>query len=187
MLRVYREDRDGNIIRGVGLPAFIHNLTYHQTIIEVYEDGIIDCWGLVTLEEFKRKVSQGWVVTQIPEGGRIHCHHLYDGYSNLKYFVKIEEFIKEVEDTINRLQKKKTVKDICLEAFSVFLLKPTPKNRRKLQKAYEDIPEHLRCYILGDMDDKDSAIRSCIYNKNIPVDVIEYSKNRYDLLFKETP
>ena len=96
MLQVYREDPDGKIIRGVGLPAFIHNLTYFQTIIEVYEDGTIDCWGLVTLEEFKKKVSQGWVVTQVPKGARINCDHLYHGSSNLECFVKIDEFIKEV-------------------------------------------------------------------------------------------
>lgn len=183
MLLIYREDPDGNIIKGIGLPAFIHNFYYYQTIIKVYEDGKIDCWGLVTLEEFKIKVSQGWVVTQVPQGARINCHHLYSGYANFESFVKIDEFIKEVEDTLNRLQKKKTVADICLEAFAIFLMEPTEENRIKLQKSYLDIPEHLRCYILGDMDGKDYAIRHCIESKTIYNETIEDFKKDYSWIF----
>ena len=64
MLKIYRNGANGEIIRGQGLSAFIHNSSYYETIIGVFEDGKIDCWGLVNFEEFKTKVAQGWVVTQ---------------------------------------------------------------------------------------------------------------------------
>ncbi|WP_329199195.1 MULTISPECIES: DUF7639 domain-containing protein [unclassified Streptomyces] len=31
-------------------------------------DGLIDCWGLVTLDEFEQKPRCGWVATDLPEG-----------------------------------------------------------------------------------------------------------------------
>ena len=182
MLLVYRENKDGLIIKGIGLPAFIHNGDYFQTIIQIYEDGMIDCWGLVNLEEFKKKVAQGRVVTQVPDQARISCHHLYYGLSNLEYYINIDDFIKEVEDTINRLQNKKTTADICLEAFTRFLKEQTDENKIGLQKSYENVPKHLRRYLLGDMDTKDSAIRHCIENKNISNESIEAYKEYYDYL-----
>lgn len=34
-----------------------HNVTYYLTDLLVYADGIVDCWGLVTLEQFRGKWS----------------------------------------------------------------------------------------------------------------------------------
>ena len=69
--QIYRETEAGSIIKGIGLPAFINNGGYHQVLIGVYEDGLIHCWGLVTLQEFKEHVRSGWVVTQVPKGAPI--------------------------------------------------------------------------------------------------------------------
>ena len=57
MLQIYRNGENGEIIRGIGLSAFIHNWHYYETIIGVFEHGTIDCWGLVNFEEFKTKVA----------------------------------------------------------------------------------------------------------------------------------
>ena len=40
---------------------------------------------------------------------------------------------------------------------------PTIKLRDELKLAYEKVPEHLRTYVLGDMDVKDIPIRMIIY------------------------
>jgi hypothetical protein len=98
---------------------------------------MIECWGLVTFEEFKRKVAQGWIVTQVPKGARISCHHLYYGSSTLEFYVDLDEFVKEVEDTINMLQDKETVTKTCVEAFSRVLIEPIEENRSRLRKSYE--------------------------------------------------
>jgi len=133
MLQVYRQDNEGKIIRGVGLPAFIHNGDYFQTIIQVFEDGMIECWGLVSFEEFKRKVTQGWIVTQVPKGARISCHHLYYGSCTLEFYIDLDDFVKEVENTINVLQGKETVEQTCIEAFARFLIEPIEENRSLLR------------------------------------------------------
>src|SRR5436190_14950301 len=61
-------DVDGVRVPGVTLPAFIHNCHFYLTELKVYQDGMIDCWGLVTFEEFKAKVADGWVTRSLPEG-----------------------------------------------------------------------------------------------------------------------
>jgi hypothetical protein len=179
MLNVYRLDEDDNLIKGIGLPAFIHNGNYYQTTIKVYEDGMIDCWGLVTLDGFKDKVSEGRVVTQVPKGGEISCHHLFDGTSQLEFHVEIDDFVREVEDAINKLQAKETKTDKCLQAFYRFLEEPNEINRTKLKESYLAVSNHLRCYMLGDMNSQDRPIRHCIENEKIKPDTIAKYKEWY--------
>lgn len=180
-VQVYRKDKEGNIIRGVGLPAFIGCTAYSQTIIQIFEDGmIIVGMRLITFEEFKKKVTQGEIVTQVPKGARISCHHLYYGSSTLEFYVDVDEFVKEVEDTINMLQGKETVSDTCVKAFFRFLIEPIEENRKRLRESYKAIPKHLRCYVLGDIDNKDFPIRNCIENTNISHETIERYGNWYE-------
>lgn len=187
MLKIYRNGENGEIIRGQGLSAFIHNNNYYETIIKVFEDGKVDCWGLVDFEEFKTKVAQGWVVTEVPKGARISCHHLYSGNpTTLEFYIEIDEFVKEVEDIINQLQGKPTVAKTCLQAFARFLTLPTPENKSSLREAYDAIPKHLRMYVLGDMDFKDSAILICIDDEDTEVsqETIESFKRQYDYIWE---
>ena len=172
MLNIYRLDEDDNLIKGIGLPAFIHNGSYHQITIGVYEDGMIDCWDLVTIEGFKEKVLEGWVVTQVPKGEEISCHHLFYGTSQLECYIEIDDLVKEVEDTLNGLQCKKTSIEKCLQAFSQFLNEPNEINKEELKLAYLSVPIHLRCYMLGDMDLKDSPIRMCIEDDKLKPEAI---------------
>lgn len=181
MLQIYRNGANGEIIRGQGLSAFIHNVNYYETIIGVFEDGTIDCWGLVDFEEFKTKVAEGWVVTEVPKGARISCHHLYYGNSTLEFYKEIDEFVKEVADTINLLQGKQTVAETCIQAFARFLTLPTKENKSSLRAAYNAIPKHLRIYVLGDMDCKDSAILMCIEDTEVSQEMLESFQRRYEL------
>ena len=166
------------------MSAFIHNWHYYETIIGVFEDGTIDCWELVNFEEFKTQVAQGWVVTQVPKGARISCHHLYYGNSTLEFYIEIDEFVKEVEDTIARLQGKQTVAETCIQAFARFLMLPTEENKSSLRAAYNAIPKHLRIYVLGDMDCKDSAILMCIDNTEISPKILESFKRHYEWILE---
>jgi hypothetical protein len=184
MLQIYRNGENGEIIRGKGLSAFIHNVDYHETIIGVFEDGMIDCWEWVNFEEFKTKVAEGWVVTKVPKGARISCHHLYYGNSTLEFYIEIDEFVKEVEDTINLLQGKQTVGKTCIQAFTRFLTLPTKENKISLREAYNAIPKHLRRYVLGDMDSKDSAIKTCIADTEVSQEMLKSFKRHYEHIWQ---
>lgn len=45
-----------------------HNVTHYLTDLLVYADGMVDCWGWVTQEQFRGKVESGWVTTTVPPG-----------------------------------------------------------------------------------------------------------------------
>lgn len=179
MLRIYREF-NRKLIKGIGLPAFIHNGDYHSTVIEVYEDGLICCWDNVDFEGFVGKVRSGRVTTQVPVGGAIVRFHLFSGLSEgVRTYVKEEEFIKEVRDTIDELQGKSTSSERCRKAFSAFLKSPEASARENLKTQYERVPEHLKKYTLGDMDAKDGDIKSIIAGGELGKEQLDYLRKHY--------
>lgn len=64
------------VIEGLVTPAIIHNGSYFFINLPIYADGLVDCWEMVDLELFRKKLDNGWVVTQIPDGERISVHGL---------------------------------------------------------------------------------------------------------------
>lgn len=55
---VYRIE-DGEIIYGESRFVFVKNLGYYLTEIKIYADGMIDCWGLMDIDELKEKLDSG--------------------------------------------------------------------------------------------------------------------------------
>jgi hypothetical protein len=50
------------------MPAIIHNGDYYLIDMPVYEDGTIDCWGRVALNEVERKFQEDWLAISVPDG-----------------------------------------------------------------------------------------------------------------------
>lgn len=165
--KISRKENDIEIV-GTFLHAFIHNGgTYFLTVIKIYEDGMIDCWGLVTFEEFKQKVAQGWVVTTLPNDADVSVSLLANfKVTEVQAWVKEDEFIKEVADEIERLNGRPTSADKCLQAFLQFQNEQSETARQHIKDTYEAVPEHLREFILHDMDVKDIPIRMIIYGED---------------------
>ncbi|MDQ3773962.1 MAG: hypothetical protein M3461_06150 [Pseudomonadota bacterium] len=184
-LDVYRKTKDGRIVYGKGFSAFIHNGNYYQTVISVYEDGMVDCWGLVTFEEFREKVAEGWVVTRVPRGAHISCHHLYFGKCLLNFPVTETDFVGELQDEVKRLRGEDDSSTLCVKAFAEFLRAPTLANRECLRFTYSFIPTHLRIYTLGDMDSKDAPLRRIIADQATDADIQAYRQQYKHLLDKE--
>lgn len=156
------------IIPGIFLQAFIKNGDYYfVTEIKVYKDGMIDCWGMVDFEGFKEKVKKGWVRTNLPEGTRVSM--MVSGLNftvhNVKSWVEEQEFVKEVEDEIRRLNGQPTTGELCRQALAQYKDEPNEANKQYLCQAYDTVPKHLRQY-LGDMDSKDSEYRSILNRWN---------------------
>lgn len=63
-------------IRGFEIPGIIHNGDYYLTDLRVFADGLINCWRMVDLPLFKKKLRSGWVVTSIPENSTLNIHGL---------------------------------------------------------------------------------------------------------------
>ena len=63
-------------IRGYEIPGIIHNGDYYLIDLQVFADGLINCWQMVDLPMFREKLRRGWVVTSIPEPAALSIHDI---------------------------------------------------------------------------------------------------------------
>ncbi|MFJ9644056.1 NADAR family protein [Streptomyces sp. NPDC004244] len=159
--RITHRTADGVRIPGTWRHAFICNGgSYFLTDLFIYADGLVDCWELVTLEEFEEKLRTGWVATSLPEGGRASAHHLAAWrFGEPQTWLTPELLLAEVRDTIDELNGRPDSTGRCLAAVDVFLADRTEANRAAARAAYLAVPETVRRYALGDMDRKDRPLR----------------------------
>lgn len=86
-------------IEGTTIPGFIRNIQYHFVNVDIYEDGMINCWELVDFKGLKEKLRTNWLVPQIPNGENLSIFHLgcykiqsakwaFDKRSYYKFIVK---------------------------------------------------------------------------------------------------
>lgn len=173
--------RVGNkIILGKSLPAFIHNGdTYFLAQVVVYQDGQIDCWGYVTFEEFEQKVRSGWVVTHLPENAELNIHHLAAFKARDVFnFVEEIDLVREVKDLLEQFNGDLSLSEKCWRAFLRYVENPTESNRVELRQAYLAVPKHLRGYILGDQDLKDTPIQT-ILEQSMNEETLRWIRERY--------
>jgi predicted NAD-dependent protein-ADP-ribosyltransferase YbiA (DUF1768 family) len=151
---------DGVRIPGTWRHVFIRNGKYFLADLFIYADGLIDCWGLVTIEEFEEKLRTGWVATSLPEGAEASAHGLaHWKLSEPQSWQTPELLVAEVRDTIDQLNRRPDSTGRCLEAVDTFLADRTEENRAAARAAFLAIPESQRRYALGDMDRKDAPLR----------------------------
>ncbi|BBA96583.1 hypothetical protein RVR_1941 [Actinacidiphila reveromycinica] len=162
--RTTHRTADGVRIPGTWRHAFIRNGGgYYLTDLFIYADGLVDCWGLVTVEEFAEKLSSGWVATELPEGAEASAHMLASWkFADPLTWLTAEELLAEVRDTIEELNGRPDSTDRCLAAVDAFLADPTEAHRAALRAAYLAIPAHQRQFALSDMDRKDWPLQALI-------------------------
>lgn len=161
--RITHRMADGVRVPGTWRHVFIHNFTYHLTDLFIYADGLIDCWELVTLEQFEKKLRSGWIATTLPEGGRASGFHLASWkFGEPSSHIEPDTLLAEIRDTIDELNDRPNSTARCMEAVATFLAHRTAENRAAALAAYLAIPETHRVYALGDMDAKDRPLQVLI-------------------------
>ncbi|QKW47981.1 NADAR family protein [Streptomyces microflavus] len=190
--RITYRTADGVRIPGTWRHAFIRNGSYFLTDLFIYADGLIDCWGLVTLEEFEEKLRTGWVATTLPDGAEASAHNLARWkFTDAQSWLTPELVLAEVRDTIDQLNHRPDSTGRCLAAVDVFLTDRTEENRAAARTAFLAIPTSQRRYALGDMDSKDWPLRVLVAGPGgrtyLPVDppVSQESYNRAIEYFEE--
>lgn len=155
---------DGETVAGSWRHVFINNGgSYYLTDLLVYVDGLVDCWGLVTLAEFRDKLRTGWVATTLKEGAQASAHELASWtFTDVESWVSADDLYAEVVDQVASLNSQLDSAGRCLQALDVYLDDPTESNREHLEAAYTAVPEHRRRYLLGDQDAKDWPLRVLI-------------------------
>ena len=100
------------IIEGRFVPGVINNGgSYFFINLQVFEDGLVDCWEMVDLDMFRTKLNSGWVSTIIPNGKRLSIHHLGSWtvengnwiFDKDSYFKHIKAVIKDLNPEFTNL------------------------------------------------------------------------------------
>lgn len=100
-----------DILEGFSIPGIILNMQYHFTDLQIYSDGLISCWEMVDLAMFKHKLSNGWVVTSIPDGQKISIFNLGSWvidkgewtYDEESYYKHVKTLIKKLNPALENL------------------------------------------------------------------------------------
>lgn len=157
-----RETDDGTV-PGVYLPAIINNIHHHLTFLAVYKDSMIDCWGLITLDEFLVKAKWGWVTNAVPPGRTLGIHHLVDVTVNASEPAgSVVDLIKDVRNAIEELNGRPTAQERIGESIKAFAEDDTPEVREAFLSAYADLPCFHRKYIFGSRMEKHKEIQRLI-------------------------
>lgn len=151
---------DGVHIPGTWRPVFIRDDRYSLTDLFIYADGLVDCWGLVTLEEFEEKLRTGWVATTLPDGAEASAFGLADWkFSKPRSWLTPDVLVAEIRDSIDLLNERPDSTARCLAAVDAFLADRTEENRAAARTAFLAVPLSYRRGLLGDMDNKDWPLR----------------------------
>jgi thioredoxin-like negative regulator of GroEL len=105
------------------------------------------------LKVSNRELPQGAVVTTLPNNAQVSVSRLARfTATEIQAGIKEEEFIKEVADEIEKLNGRPTSMDKCVKAFQRFQEEQSEEAIQHLGEAWEAVPEHLRWFLLQDMD-----------------------------------
>lgn len=99
------------IVEGTRVPGIIKNMQFHYVNIDVYEDGMVNCWELVDLDGLKEKINTNWLVTQVPDGENLSIHGLGSykigsatwKYNQRSYFRHIKETVKQLNPDMENI------------------------------------------------------------------------------------
>ena len=157
-----RKTDDGDV-PGVFLPAIINNTEHYLTFLAVYRDGMVDCWGLTTFDEFIDKAKRGWVTNAVPAGRTLGIHHLV----NLTVTASepagtMDDLIKDVRNALEELNGRPTAQERVIEAIKAFKKCDTPEVRSAFISAYADLPCFHRKYIFGSRMEKHKDIQQVL-------------------------
>ena len=62
-------------VRGRAFPSFIHNGSHYFSMLDVYSDGLVYCWKMLNLPQFRLKAETGWIAPQPPVGSKVSFHN----------------------------------------------------------------------------------------------------------------
>ena len=141
---------NGETIPGVYLPAIIHNFNHYFAFLGVYQDSMIDCWGLCTFDEFVGKVRSGGVTNHVPSGKPFEIHHLIrilvdDSQSHGTR----DDLIKDVRSAIDELNGRETAQNRFIFALKKYRAESTPENLVELRLEHESLPSYYYQYTFG--------------------------------------
>ncbi|OMF96508.1 hypothetical protein [Paenibacillus sp. FSL R7-0337] len=105
-----RAIRRTKTVEGTSIPGIIHNGgSYFYINVDVYEDGMVNCWELIDLKGLSGKIQSGWLTPAAPAGEQLSIHGL-GAYTveSAKWTYNEASYYQHIQDTVARLNPELT-------------------------------------------------------------------------------
>ncbi|MFL1673594.1 DUF7638 domain-containing protein [Paenibacillus dendritiformis] len=97
--------RRTKVIEGTVVPGIINNGGHYFYIdVDVYEDGMVNCWELVDLRGLRDKINSNWLSPCIPSGEHLSVHGL-GSYTveSANWFFNKDSYFQHIESKLKAL------------------------------------------------------------------------------------
>lgn len=140
--------------------------------VDIYQDSVVIIDGyngkeVIDLGTFEEYIQSEKIISSLPDSSKLFIKHI--GLIEIletNYSVNAYDKFREIVEDVKKMNGNQTFSELAYSLFKEYNENPSEKLRSELKEAYESIPNHLRKYVLGDMDAKDWPIRIIIYPEN---------------------
>lgn len=109
-------------IEGTTIPGFIRNGQYFYINVDIYEDGMVNCWELADLKGVREKIDLEWLTPKVPDGESISIFGLgdyqtiggtwnYDAHSYYDYITQMVQQLNPGMDNIYEISFAEKMKN----------------------------------------------------------------------------
>ncbi|WP_405114378.1 hypothetical protein MHH28_09820 [Paenibacillus sp. FSL K6-1217] len=105
-----RAIRRTKTVEGTSIPGIIHNGgSYFYINVDVYEDGMVNCWELTDLKGLSGKINSGWLTPAVPAGEQLSIHGL-GAYTveSAKWTYDAAGYYRHIQETVSLLNPELT-------------------------------------------------------------------------------
>jgi hypothetical protein len=128
----------GTIFNSVSRKLFIHDSEYYLIDITIFENGIVNCWGMVDFEEFKQKIDSGRICSNPPDHANLVIrngfHRTYTQAVNFKNTIPESTFFAQVQAILEDASNFKYSDD----KFSSKLIRELKECNQRFSEGKED-------------------------------------------------
>ncbi|WP_405864292.1 NADAR family protein [Streptomyces sp. NBC_01515] len=141
---------------------------YYVDDLVLYADGSVSC-GAEDLPGLKKHLDTGRLALTPPDAPD-RPDEESEWRSRWGRPRTPESFLLEVADRVEELNGRPTAARRCWDAAERYAREPSEANRELLRAAYLAVPQHLRIFVLGDMDRQDRPLRILLTDVGVHVD-----------------
>ncbi|WP_416962174.1 NADAR family protein [Streptomyces sp. Agncl-13] len=141
---------------------------YYVDDLVLYADGSVSC-GAEDLLGLKRLLDTGRLALTPPDAP-VKLDERSKWESRWGEPRTQESFLLEVADRVEELSGRPTAARRCWDTAERYAREPSEANRELLRAAYLAVPQHLRIFVLGDMDLQDRPLRILLTDVGAHVD-----------------
>jgi predicted NAD-dependent protein-ADP-ribosyltransferase YbiA (DUF1768 family) len=152
---------EDDVVRGRQRLIFVQERDHYiLTTLAVYADGVVVWqWRHTDFDGLRAAFDDGTLTLAPPEDAEIIIDGTAAGPARLEAWLTPEMVIGELADKVDRLDNRPDSSGRCRDALTAYATEPSRANLEIVRKRYHEVPEHLRIYMLGDMNQNDVPVR----------------------------